>query len=417
MSTLNIQTLRGRPVLTYWSGVLDNAVGLGYGRVLILDNTYAVIHEVNLTDNIVSLVQDYGSHLDAHESRLTPGGTIFVTAYNLTQTDLTAVGGPADGWVYDSLFYEIDVATNNVLFRWRALDHLDQIPLEASHLPFLNGTGANKLVAWDWFHINSIEPAHDGYLICARNLFTAFYLWNNGTVKWTLQGQTGGDFNLQSGPTFKWQHDIRILEENTNGTMLITMHNNNNGFIDNGTEVTTGLALQVDQVGRQVFVQANSSDPSDPIYSNAAGNYDFLATGHVFLGHGVIPKVKEYDTNGECIYTAQFGLDNEVTSYRAHRGVWQGTPATYPISVKICAASDTSGTTSLYVSWNGATGVNQWAIYMRTGDTIMSRQIVNRTGFETTATVPSAGLYQVAALQWYEDAVLGTSDWVEPVTC
>ena len=244
LSTLNIQILRGRPVLTYWSGIFDNAVGLGYGRVLILDDTYTVLHEITLTDNIVSLVQDSGSHLDAQESRLTPGGTIFVTAYNLTQTDLTTFGGPSDGWVYDSLFYEIDVATNSILFRWRALDHLDEIPLKSSQLPFTNGTGANKFVAWDWFHINSIEPAHDGYLISARNLFTPFYLWNNGTVKWALQGQTGGDFKLESGPTFKWQHDVRILEENTNGTMQITMHNNNNnGFIDNGTEVTTGLVF------------------------------------------------------------------------------------------------------------------------------------------------------------------------------
>ena len=54
--------------------------------------------------------------------------------------------------------------------------------------------------------------------------------------------------------------------------------------------------------------------PSTPI---AGGSFDFLATGYVFLGHGIIPKMKEYDASGKCIYTAQFGLDNEVTSYRA----------------------------------------------------------------------------------------------------
>ena len=69
------------------------------------------------------------------------------------------------------------------------------------------------------------------------------------------------------------------------------------------------------------------------------------------------------------------------------------------------------------MSWNGATAVNQWEIYWKTGDTIISSQTVNRTGFETMAVVPNAESYQVAALQRYEDAVLGTSDWVEPVAC
>jgi hypothetical protein len=56
------------------------------------------------------------------DNGITPHGTIVVTAYNLTMADLTAVGGNSNGYVWDSQFYEVDIKTGEVLFRWSALD-------------------------------------------------------------------------------------------------------------------------------------------------------------------------------------------------------------------------------------------------------------------------------------------------------
>jgi hypothetical protein len=48
---------------------------------------------------------------DLHESYVTDRGSLLVTGYNLTQADLTSVNGSAQGWVYDSLFFDIDIET------------------------------------------------------------------------------------------------------------------------------------------------------------------------------------------------------------------------------------------------------------------------------------------------------------------
>jgi len=84
---------------------------------------------------------------DQHESFLTDQGTIITTAYNTTEADLTSVGGPANGWILDGMFHEIDVRTGEVLFTFKSTEHLDVNPFTASHQP-LAGTGVNASIPW-----------------------------------------------------------------------------------------------------------------------------------------------------------------------------------------------------------------------------------------------------------------------------
>lgn len=110
-----------------------------------------------------------------------------MTAINITNYDLRPVGGPQNSWVADSLFYEIDVKTNEVVYRWSALEHVDEIPLQDSLLP-LDGFGANKTYPWGYFHINSVDLFDDGaYLISSRYYCSIFRINPNGTVDWRLQ--------------------------------------------------------------------------------------------------------------------------------------------------------------------------------------------------------------------------------------
>jgi hypothetical protein len=188
-SNVNVQTLYGKPVLTYWSGdVLE--VGFGYGSVHILDDTYKQIYTVSLEGNFVTTTGTApGSYNDLHESKITDRNTMLVTAYNVTQANLTAVGGPEDGWMLEGHFFEIDIATNQILFSWSTSDHADQIPITMSHNP-LAGKGQNQTHPWDPYHINSIEVVDDGYFISLRHLFSVFYLNPNGTIKWQLAVST-----------------------------------------------------------------------------------------------------------------------------------------------------------------------------------------------------------------------------------
>lgn len=61
-------------------------------------------------------------------------------------------------------------------------------------------------------------------------------------------------------------------------------------------------------------------DPHDAIYAASQGNTQLLDDGHAIMGCGSTPKIKEYDADGSCVMTAQFGKeDGDVFSYRAYR--------------------------------------------------------------------------------------------------
>lgn len=189
------QKLDGKPVLTYFNGLgVPEPFGWGYGIVQVLDQSYKSIYNVSVVnDNYQALgsinSSSFVSWIDMHENTMTSDGTMLVTGYNVTKCDLSSVGGPKDGWIADSLFYEIDVKTNDILFRWSAKDHLDQIPLEDVQ-PFypVEDWGHNSSAPYGYFHINSVEKFNDGsYLISSRYYCSLFKITKDGSVDWTLQ--------------------------------------------------------------------------------------------------------------------------------------------------------------------------------------------------------------------------------------
>ena len=196
-SDFRTQTFEGKPVLTFFNGVsLSEPYGWGHGIIQILDDSYESIYNVSLTAEQEGFrtISDIDpsqlvSYLDIHEAHITNQDTILVTEYNVTQHNLSSVGGPVDGWVTDSLFYELDIKTNEVLFRWSVLDHVDQIPIE-DVLQFypLEDYGKNQSLPYGYFHINSVDKFEDGsYLINSRFYCAMFKVARNGTVEWTLQ--------------------------------------------------------------------------------------------------------------------------------------------------------------------------------------------------------------------------------------
>jgi hypothetical protein len=190
-----VQKLDGKPVLTYFNGLgVPEPFGWGYGIIQVLDESYQSIYNVSVTnDNYKALgsidSSSFVSWIDMHENTMTPDGTMLVTGYNVTQADLSSVGGPKNGWIADSLFYEIDVKTNEILFRWSALDHIDQIPLEHVQ-PFypIRDWGRNSSYPYGYFHINSVDKFQDGtYIISSRYYCSLFKIAKDGSVDWTLQ--------------------------------------------------------------------------------------------------------------------------------------------------------------------------------------------------------------------------------------
>nr|UPX44777.1 hypothetical protein FAC2J5_29 [Penicillium camemberti] len=215
-----------------------------------------------------------------HENTVTFDGKMLVTGYNVTQTDLSSVGGPKNGWITDSLFYEIEVKTNEILFRWSALDHIDQIPLDHVQ-PFYP--------VKDWGH--NMDKFQDGtYIISSRYYCSLFKIAKDGSVDWTLQGQAGGDFELNG---ISYQHNARIHDEAEDGFMP-SIFNNANSDVQNGTDHTEGILMSVSLATREVSLVQDLHDQRDEIFSNSQGNTQFLPGNHVLMGYGSNPKIKEY---------------------------------------------------------------------------------------------------------------------------
>lgn len=193
-NNLRVATYEGNSILTYWSGQSAPGanVGHGYGNVTFLDSTYNEI--LNVCPQFGLVTPDnvtYPCQADLHESFVTDRNTLLVTAYNATETDLSSIDGPSNGWVFDCLFFELDPKTGNILFRWSALEH---VPVSETKLKLAGREGFNQSVPFDWFHINSVVSIGKNYLVNSRHSWTTYLITEKGDIDWTLQGDTGGDF-------------------------------------------------------------------------------------------------------------------------------------------------------------------------------------------------------------------------------
>ncbi|KAL3455342.1 ASST-domain-containing protein [Aspergillus heterothallicus] len=403
VSAFQPQMLDGEPVLAYWDGYLFP--GFGFGGITILNSSYDQIYRVTLPGGggdgeeegrfvTIAESQTFDSYIDIHESQITSEGTILVTAVNVTRVDLSSIGGPVDGWVQDGLVYEIDIKTNEVLFRWSAVEHLDQVRLEDSMLP-LEDSGQNITAPYEYPHLNSVMKYGDSYLVSSRFMCSLYFIDKNGQVIWHLHGQTGGDFTLSTEARFCYQHNARFITS-TESKIRLQLHNNENADYTSPTTLTTGLILDLDMKQRAVTAVQKFWDAAEPVFAQSQGSYQNLTNGHVLLQHGAVPKLEEYDQEGALVLRARFGFDSAIQSYRGYKANWVGRPRTRP-DVFACAGGE-EGETVVYASWNGATDVQSWRVMARTGaGGLREVATVPRNGFETRIQLDKAVEHVVVA--------------------
>ena len=186
-------------------------IGHGYGQTNFVDSDYKNFSvDPNLHLDKLSTTPVANWSIDIHEHQMTPKGTLLVSAYNNTPYDLSSfANGSANSWIVDAVFFELDIATSQVLFSWTASDH---VSLNSSHQPISqeaeNGT---KSAPWDWFHVNSVAAVGDDFLVNSRHCWTTYLVsGKDGSVIWHIEGETGGSFGaLPSDGTFRWQHHVR----------------------------------------------------------------------------------------------------------------------------------------------------------------------------------------------------------------
>ncbi|KAL9053258.1 MAG: hypothetical protein Q9162_004866 [Coniocarpon cinnabarinum] len=411
LTDFRMQTVNGTDYLTYWSGQNPTGANIGHGdgSVTFLDSSYEEAFTVCPKLNIVSNLEDPPPcTLDVHEHQVTPHGTLLATVYNATSADLTALGGPSNGYVQDCLVYEFDITTSKVLFHWSALEH---IPINATHQPLISALGNGTQEApLDYFHMNSIDYVNGNYLISGRHTWSVYLInGKSGEIDWELNGESGASFgSLPADGHFRWQHFARAHNV-TESSMALSLFNNDNSENQNQTLLTTGLVFDL-TMGAALSVAPSLlrhiETPSSPLSVKSQGSYIAdLENGNQLIGYGQIPVVREYGpaTDGSDLrWEARFGVDNIVQNYRAFKETWHATPAAWdPVLVlgKIPSESGCSSGAG-FVSWNGATDVAAWDVYG--GSTNESLELlgqVAKRGFETVFNVPRSGCVQVEAVQ------------------
>jgi hypothetical protein len=366
-SDFRVQRYEGRPVLTWWQGRSISGAGHGEGEDVIADTSYHVIATVHAGD---------GYRADQHSFTLTPQGTALITAYHETRRDLSSVGGPRNGLVYDCIVQEIDVATGRVLLDWHSLDH---VPLRDSYERVPNRPGA----PFDYFHVNSVSLAADGnLLISSRHTWTVYEVdRRTGRILWRLGGKHS-DFRLGPGVRFAWQHNpvatgpdtLRIFDNESNGlpvrpsSRVITVR------LDRRTRTATLV--------RSLEYPGGLSVPSQ-------GDSERLPNGDLFVGWGRLGSFSEFAPDGRVLFDAK--LPPGYDTYRAYRLPWTANPTTRPA---VAAQRHGADYTTVDVAWNGATGVGRWRILAGPAPRSLSPlATVGWNGLDTTASVPTRAKY------------------------
>ena len=372
---VRIQTYQHKPYLTYWLGHLNLPPGDGTGVGVMLNEHYARVHRVTAGAGY----QHTG--LDLHEFRLARDGTAFATIYAPVRANLTSVGGPAHGIVYDCIAQEINIATNRVVWEWDALRH---VPVNASFLRYRGG-------GYDYFHMNSIQELSNGHVVISGRHTWAVYSINKktGNIDWVLGGRHSTFFR-DRGSHLYWQHDA---EMHRNGLLSVFDNGWNGGFRNENQ--SRAVKIHLNFANRHAtLVHAYLHRP--PVLAGSMGETQLMFNKNVFVGWGAAPTFSEFSPGGTQLYSGSFR--HPVDSYRGFRfanfvGKPLGAPA---IAVR---NSSKAGRVNVYVSWNGSTQVASWRL-LAGSSTGSMHPVATKSwrAFETTIQVARANYFKVQAL-------------------
>ena len=331
-ANLQIQKFDGKPVLTWWEGpVTVAAFGLGEG--VIADTRYREKYRVRAGN---------GYAMDIHEFSLTPEGDALFPVYSLVKTHVPGTPAGELTTLIDAIVQQVDVRTNRVVWEWHSLGN---VPISDSY-----ATPENSAF-YDVVHINAIQPLSGNRMLVSARDTSAIYMVDRttGRIIWTLGGKSS-DFKLGKGARFWFQHDARMVSENS-----VSMFDDEAGPPQRAP-TARGLILTLDMRKKRATVAAQYKRSNDTS-PQSEGSTQLLPGGGVFVGFGAQPFFTQFSKSGKVVYDARLPIDEG--SYRVYTYPWSTTPRTKPA---VAARPAADGSVAVFASWNGATTVARWQV-------------------------------------------------------
>lgn len=339
--------------------------------------------------------------------------------YDKVPADLTSVGGPKDGWLWDGTFQEVNIETGELIFEWRASQHL---PFSGAYRG-REGHGTSNADPWDFFHLNSVDKDEKGnFLVSSRYYHSLTYIdGRTGEIIWELGGRNNMFEDLSDGAatSISWQHHARFRE----GGKSITIFDNSSRGKGAPIHTSRGLWIEIDQEKMTAKVRGQYWNPT-PISSQSQGSVQVLDNGNVLVDYGYNAAWTEFTPAGEPICEVHMGPQKDfdqghIITYRAFKHPWVGRPTTPPTWLIPNKEKEIG-----YVSWMGATEVRTWVLegsHAKESDGDAEEgafEFVNaipKSGFETTITIPDNNTYPYLRIAGLDNAGnrLGTSESAE----
>lgn len=183
---------------------------------------------------------------------------------------------------------------------------------------------------------------------------------------------------------------------------------------ENSKGESTAMILHVDLINRKVSTMREVSDPNDPIHSNNGGSLQLLdpvtSQSHLFVGYGDVPELKEFNGDGDVVLSAQFGRPGSIGSSSVSKSLWRATPFWKPTGI---AKKISDFAADVYMSWNGATEYDNWAIYSvpsQDSDETTFLSSHKRNGFETRISIRVTDFSYIRVAARQGQVKLGVSD-------
>ena len=354
-NNFRVQEYNGKQYLTFWEGIPAPGHGLGTG--ILLDENYNIAYNVS--------INSFNSRADSHEFELThDGGAMFSVYETLRGYDLTPVGGPVDGVLQDSCFEEVDIATGETRFSWRASDWFSITETTVGYNDEEDYGHPTHADGWDFFHINSLEKTKEGnYLVVGRrlNLITLIN-GTSGEPIWQIGGENNQYKDLSGGmaTNFAYQHHARF--DNDAQTEIVMFDNAQLAATQPvpgcKEQCSRGLHIRMNHQEKTAEV-VNSFWHPQSIQARAEGSAQRQPNGNLLVGWGKAPAFTEYSQDGQVLLDVQTGPwstadRGEAHVYRIFSGDWKGYPSWNP-EIALFEGD-------IYVSWNGATEQKYWVL-------------------------------------------------------